>query len=347
MLTIRFFWQVSGIVFPMYALSPFQQYGRFAPVIMTLQNKGQNIVSSGLLKGSFFTGVLLLSFLMSVWYGWQLVRYVTANEATLISSELAVVQLGQVEATDVMTLESYAPLTQSTWFGSSAHLATQALEEEVVVAETTLNLALEGTIFGPRPRAILYDNAARKTHVLMLGESIMPQVTVAEVNRRSVVLDNRGTLETISLPAGLSLLTKPETTNVAVAPAKPAARVAKEAPYVLLYERPAVKRQKVTIGKLEALKALANLGSLSNEVKLIPRVSGGTIEGYKIFQMAHDSFFSKLTLKEGDIFLKLNGTLVSQKDKIFPMLMNLKSAREADVLIHRDGENILLTVAVG
>jgi type II secretion system protein C len=229
------------------------------------------------------------------------------------------------------TLQKSNTLGQNTWFGVSPELAVNQMEAETVAVETALNLSLKGTIMGSNPQAFIVDNETGKTHLVKLDEEVINGVTLASVDRRQVVLTNNGKRETLSLPSTML-------NGISHKKAEPE--------YTVLFEREAEKRQLVKISSADVEYALGNLGALSTEAKFIPRVAGGTVEGYKIMKMKNNSFLRKLSLKERDILLKLDDVLISDKAKLFPMLMDLKNASKARLLIHRGGENIALDVQV-
>jgi type II secretion system protein C len=222
-------------------------------------------------------------------------------------------------------------LSENTWFGISPDLAINSMDSESVANETALNLSLKGTIMGSKPQAFIVDNETGKTHLVKLNGTVIGGVTLSDINRRQVVITNNGKKETLSLPSAML-------GGVFKKKVQPT--------YTVLFDRKADKRQTVNIASADVAYALGNLGALATEAKFIPRVAGGTTEGYKIMKMKNNSFLRKLSLQERDILLKLDNVLISDKSKIFPMLMDLKTASKARLLIHRQGKNIALDINV-
>ena len=248
---------------------------------------------------------------------------------------------------------SLAPLANSAWFGTSQRLAAQSLEQKDVVIETTLNLTLKGTILGDSPHAIIQNNADNALYVRKQNREVLPGVTIEQVERRKVVLNNNGQLENLSLPgyefiAQLSGDDTPDETVTLSANSTPTLKptLQKEAPYQLLYERPIDQRQRVSIEKASVLSAVANLGKLSREARFIPRKAGATTEGFKIMNLQNDSLLRRLSLQEGDILLKLDDVLIRDRENLFPLLMNMGTAQNAELLLHRSGKNIALKIEV-
>ncbi len=301
-------------------LNHFKSFKYILPVWYNNKSLQQKIIT-----GLMLVLLVAIAYLSSVFI-WRIVLPPEYKIHTTI------VTTQQTTPLKVSTKNNANILAENTWFGISPDLAVNNMQAETIVIETALNLSLKGTIMGSKPRAFIVDNETGKTHLVKLNEEIIPNVKLSKIDRRQVVIINNGKTETLSLP-NASL-------NGKIAQQK------KQPTYTLLFKRKAEKRQKVKIPASDVSYALSNLGALANQAKLIPRVSGSTIEGYKIMRMKNNSFLRKLSLKEGDILLKLDNVLISDKAKMFPMLMSLKDAKKARLLIHRQGKNIALDIQV-
>lgn len=268
---------------------------------------------------------------------WQIALPAKAHISTSIPQSAAQVVAAKQQQPD------YQALSNMDWFGLPPELQLAELEMQEVEQETTLNLTLNGTILGQWPRAVIKNNETGKTLVLEKGEEFINGITLQGIERRRVVLNNKGNLEQLSLPAAMGL--KVEKTGGSEKPLIKPTGLKKAEGYTLLYERPVKKRLKVEISKQDVTNALANLGALANEGQFIPRVASGKTEGYKVLRIKNNSFLRQLGIKEGDVILKLDGIHVFEREKLFPLLMNMGQASSAELLIHRHGENVLLHIS--
>lgn len=258
------------------------------------------------------------------------------------------ISMQAVSSTDsaALTEKDYNSLAEQLWFGAPVQ---QAVEVEEVAQETTLNLELKATIAGGAfPRAVILDVSSGKSQMLKINEDVLPGVKLTKVERRHVLLDNRGKREALSLPQTTlgRKLPNPDSigNNKSVASAN---RTEKKSTYIPLEMRKVDTYQKITISKLDAVEALANLGSLSKQARSIPVVSPEHgVQGYKFTRMDHDSIFKKISLREGDTVVFVNGVHVKNKEKIFPILTSLAKADKVTLVFERLGKMISLEVSL-
>lgn len=245
----------------------------------------------------------------------------------------------------VYSLDDYTSLSEQTWFGLALSGVPQYVEE--IAQETTLNLALKATIAGGNsPRAIILDVSKGTSRMFKLGESILPNVSLVSIERRHILLDNKGKKEALSLPES-SLAQQVDTSKKQEAHQAASRTVSSSSKkeYVPLGLRKIDLHQKVTISKLDAVEALSNLGALSKTARVIPRVSSKYgIVGYQFTRMDHNSLFKKVSLQEQDTIVRINGVDVKSKEKVFPVLMSLAKAEKANIVIFRNGKMISLDV---
>jgi len=245
-----------------------------------------------------------------------------------------------------VSLESYDVVEGATWFGSSTKMAVNELPVESVKAETSLNLTLKGTISGSSPYAIIVDNTTGESKLIQMGESVLKGVVLKDIQRRMVVLSNKGKLEKLSLPGNdLSQFVKSSSGT-----AQPVVKKVPTGPStstgVHVTKRAVVKRQEVRVTKADIKEAFANLGRLATEARFLPRIEGEEIVGFRVTKLKHDSFLAKLTVQENDILVKVDDVPVSDRDRLFPMLMELKNADEAEIVLNRRGMQIGLLIKV-
>lgn len=245
-----------------------------------------------------------------------------------------------------LSLDSFEGLERATWFGASTRMALNELPVETVKAETSLNLILKGTIAGATPYAIIVDNTTGESKLVQQGDKVLRNVTLKDIKRRMVILSNNGKLEKLSLPGN-------DFSQFAHVDEKKEPIKLKKSTYgvststgVNITKRAVLKRQEVHVSKSEIKAAFSNLGRLATEARFLPRIEDDEVVGFRVTKLKHDSFLAKLTVQENDILVKVDDVPVSDRDRLFPMLMELKNAEEAELVINRHGNQIGLLIKV-
>lgn len=322
-------------------LEPLGSYGeRLAYAWRTLQAMAPVYCPPRLLRAvTLGVGVLVVAFLLI--QGLQTFKPQDLPDLTL--PVLSTTDTSAKRSVPELDLQAVA---QSNWFGTAAQ--TALVEEDLTAntTATTLNVVLQGTLLGKIPRAVIYNNETRESKILKTGESIVPGSVVEKITRRKVVISNNGKLEHLSLPTNMYDEMFEDVTAITAATPSPIALPTTSQPYVLLFNRPVQHVQKTSLKRPDIIKALANLGKLSEEAKFINRVAGSVKEGFRITELKNNGFLRKLSLKEGDILLKVDDVRVTDREKLFPLLMGLSTARNAKITFARDDEVYQLTVWV-
>lgn len=258
---------------------------------------------------------------------------------------------GQMMVGDPITLEDYSALSESLWFGQSIKLQESQMAVKEVTVETTLNLALKGTIMGSFPRVIIRDNQKGTTQVLKVGDELMPGVTLAEVERRKAVLNNRGRMEALSLP-GISLWeddatsSEPKRISASKAMEKLSRQRAAQENYVPLHDRPIDERVKVAVARSDVMTALSDLANITSQARFITRTKAGDVIGFRVLNIAHGSLIQKLSIQERDTLVKLDDIPVAEKSKLLPMLMGLATAKTASFVVERSGKIVQINAEI-
>lgn len=85
-------------------------------------------------------------------------------------------------------------------------------------------------------------------------------------------------------------------------------------------------------------KTLQDLSKVLTEARAVPNFENGQPAGYKLFQIVPGSIFDALGLKNGDTIAGLNGAPINDPGKAFEMLGELKTAKNLELQIKRDGK---------
>ena len=232
-------------------------------------------------------------------------------------------------------MANYAALQKSTLFGRSADMATGDLTAEAVKVETTLNALLTGTIMGTPPTAYVWDNTTNKTLTVREGDTPIPGVTVQKIERRRVLINNKGKAEVLNMK------------TAELTPHGNGSGLVNTSSAPLAYEQEAGKKLTTSMTRAEVQTALGNLGELSAQARFIKRMNAdGVHEGFTLMEVAHNSFISRLGLRDGDVLLKLDGIPVVARERLLPMMFALQNAQGAELTLLRGGEVLALDITV-
>jgi general secretion pathway protein C len=211
-------------------------------------------------------------------------------------------------------------------------------------AETRLPLTLTGIV------ALTEDGlgsavigASGAEQIYAVGDSLPAsgQVTLAKVMPRTIVIDNNGTYELLTLYEGVGLVVP--TTPSRAGPATPpnlsvgAPRSEARAPVASEAERSEVA-QRYRRALYESPEVLASLLTVS------PVQADGAIIGYRISPSQERAAFDALGFKTGDVVTGVNGLSLSDTTNTLRLYTLMKEATAATFDIAREGGNVTISV---
>jgi general secretion pathway protein C len=217
---------------------------------------------------------------------------------------------------------------------------------------TSLRAQLIAGIVADKPRwstAVIIDTASRATRTYGIGEEVMGAKLLSverirddrDASGRGVrvvaIVCNDGRKEFIDFDAGGGVSPAP---NVGVAPVPPpAAAVADAAPI------PADGIRKLADNKYDVKKSvldgtLSNLNSVATQARIVPSFKNGVANGFKVFSIQPNSFYSAIGVENGDVIQKINGYEINSPDKALEIYQKLREARHVTVDVERNGQII-------
>ena len=211
-------------------------------------------------------------------------------------------------------------------------------------AETRLPLTLTGIVALTEDglgSAVIRVNGAEQVYAV--GDSLPAsgQVTLAKVMPQTIVIDNNGTYELLTLYEGVGLVVP--TTPSRAGPATPpnsaigAPRPEAQAPIASEAERSEVA-QRYRRALYESPEALASLLTVS------PVQADGAIIGYRISPSKERAAFDALGFKTGDVVTAVNGLSLSDTTNTLKLYTLMKEATEATFDMTREGGNVTINV---
>jgi general secretion pathway protein C len=211
-------------------------------------------------------------------------------------------------------------------------------------AETRLPLTLTGIVALTEDglgSAVIRVNGAEQVYAV--GDSLPAsgQVTLAKVMPQTIVIDNNGTYELLTLyeGAGLAVPMTPSRTEPATLSDRAATAPQPEAgaPVASNAERSEVA-QRYRRALYENPEALASLLTVS------PVQADGAVIGYRISPSKERAAFDALGFKTGDVVTAVNGLSLSDTTNTLKLYTLMKEATDATFDISREGGNVTISV---
>lgn len=181
--------------------------------------------------------------------------------------------------------------------------------EEEVLEATQLPLTLLGTAAAEIPElswAAIEDRDSQQTLVLRIGDGVRNQAQVRRIERKRIVLEERGTLRELALAEPEDLVT---TSSLPVA--------ARSRP-----RGPRVTPPRTGV-PTDGLRSPAQLFS---EARILPKYEAGEMVGVQVSAIKPGSLFEKMGIQDGDTITALNGIRIDSPEQSAKILLELTSA---------------------
>jgi len=227
-------------------------------------------------------------------------------------------------------------------FGSTevAEVVPEAALESEELEATALPLKLLGTAASPESSlawAAIDDLEQRKHRIVATGGEIAG-ASVVRIERKRVVLRNRGKLEELSLDD--------QETPSQVAARRPT-RVARPTP-VARRESLAARVREVAENRFEVdsqdvQEAVRNPAALFSEARILPRYEEGEMVGIQLNAIKEGSLFQEVGLQNGDTIVEFNGQSLGTPADSAQFLQQLIDGQSFQVLVRGEdgGERTL------
>jgi general secretion pathway protein C len=219
---------------------------------------------------------------------------------------------------------------------------------------TSLRAQLVAGIVAEKPlwsTAVVIDTTSRATRTYGIGEEVMGAklLSVERIRddrdpsgrgfRVAAIVCHDGRKEFIDFDSGGGGTPAP---NVGVAPV-PAPAVASADPGAVAIPPDGIK--KLTDNKYEVKKSvldgtLSNLNSVATQARIVPSFKNGVANGFKVFSIQPNSFYTAIGVENGDVIQKINGYEINSPDKALEIYQKLREARHVTVDVERNGQII-------
>lgn len=194
--------------------------------------------------------------------------------------------------------------------------------------ETSLPLSLIGTIASSVPeeaRASVRIDREGRVVTVRLGEEVIDGATVSRIERRRLVLENRGRLESLSLDEDAA-------TGRSAAPTRPVA-ARRASPRRAPPTRTA--RPTATPPARPDDAALRDPTQIASQARFLPRYEDGSgkIVGIQVDAVRSGSLLEEIGMRDGDTIVELNGLEIGGTEDPSSILSELAEIEEFEVQV--------------
>jgi general secretion pathway protein C len=193
--------------------------------------------------------------------------------------------------------------------------------EEEDLEATQLPLTLLGTAASEVPElswAAIEDRESQQTLVLRIGDGVRNQAQVRRIERKRIVLEERGTLRELALA---------EVEGVAASPRASLPVSARSRP----------RGPRVTPQAAPPAESPRSPAQLFSEARILPKYEAGEMVGVQLSAIKPGSLFEKMGIKDGDTITALNGIRIDSPEQSSKILLELTSADAFTIEVNNDG----------
>jgi len=209
-------------------------------------------------------------------------------------------------------------------------IAEIPMENDVTQVSARIeNLLLVGTVVAGEYSLALI-NTGNKVEVFGLGNEIAAGVTVDVIERRRVVVLERGERRELLLIEDQVASSQPATRRAAAA--TPATPTAAQGGVVDLGEG----RFRVDRGMVDS--ARGNMGALLQSARMIPHMENGQTTGFRLVGMQRGSLLEQLGLRLGDVVVEINQVKLDSPEKALQIFQQVREANNISLGLIRNGQ---------
>ena len=236
-------------------------------------------------------------------------------------------------STAMVNPQTYDDIINRNLFSSKPPKKTgNEIDMEAEPVPTSLQLQLIGTVIFKDPSrslAAIQDKTDSKVYPVRMNDEIQGKLQVLSVDAHMVIFINLQSRrkEYIDIPQDPAL-------KISMS-----AKTAKAATNGNISQ---VEENKFVVKRAEIDSQMSNFNALITQARAVPEMQGGEMVGFRLMQIQPGSFYEKIGLKLGDIITSVNGQKVTDVNKAFDMLKELKHMNSLDLGTLRNGKEVNL-----
>lgn len=201
--------------------------------------------------------------------------------------------------------------------------------------KSDLGAVLLGTMVFTNPSisfATVAASAGAESQNYRIGDSLPGDAKIYDIQRNQLFFTRRGRKEYIEVDRLPSAMGSAGGVNTFAPPAGEGIRISGD---------------NITITRAKVEASLGDLNKIIQDSRMSPNVGpDGRVDGFKVFAIRKGSLFEQLSLKNGDVIQKINGTAIDSIEKALPMLQLLKSESSISIEMSRGGAKKTLSIAI-
>ncbi|MEK6726298.1 MAG: hypothetical protein AABY54_07100 [Deltaproteobacteria bacterium] len=182
-------------------------------------------------------------------------------------------------------------------------------------------LKLIGTIIGAHPYAVIFDPAGNKQYLYRMKDDIGNGWLIHIIDKNRIVLRKGGTEEVL---------------EVKFIEGGEAAQGLK----------PASAKTGLRLDPRDVEGALSDMNTVMTQARVTPNIDGGKTTGYKIFNIAPGSIYTKLGIQNNDIVERVNGVEINNPDTLYKLFQQIKSERKITLDFNRGGRRESVAIEI-
>jgi len=194
------------------------------------------------------------------------------------------------------------------------------------VALSPLRASLIGTVVADDPAfsmGLILDRTSSETGIYRIGDTLLGQATVVEVLGQRIYVQRDGQLEYLTLGEEESPPSLENRAPVSASPEPDLGGIQKTGP----------RRWRIDRNELERITG--NLSAVAVNVRIVPKIVEGEMQGFKLYSMRPGSIFSRLGFQNGDVIERVNGYRLTSPEIVLELYKKLSQARRVEIEVVR------------
>jgi len=233
---------------------------------------------------------------------------------------------------------------------SKAPVVKEEKKEEVQVEDTGLQLELSGVFaYYPAEKAIAIISQGSEQSAYGIGDKIVGEVTLEEVHKDYVILNNRGKRERLKLPENVQ--------PIAMRPVEQASNNTQPAAAATAGAQSSEGQQQGDGGAGGEIVLPTSPGALRDTLARNPAMLGrivaaepyqenGKLVGYRITPKQNPEILEAQGIVAGDVITRVNNIQLNSQKQGIRALRNAVKAQALEVTVLRDGVEVPLSISL-
>jgi general secretion pathway protein C len=224
-------------------------------------------------------------------------------------------------------------------------------EKQVTIVKSDLPISLTGTIYGGDPLSgiALVENTTKKTiNSFMVGDSLLKDVTLKEIHKQKIIIDNNGRTEFVELVQEKLSRSRRQKKQAVASTSDSVAPIATEPPPPSFKEEGFERKDRdMTMSQSYRSKLLtADFTKVLQDAKASPNMVDGELKGFVMTRIRKDSIYEKAGLQNDDIVTEVNGVPLTDTAQSIRLLQSLRGESEIEIRIVRGGSPLKFNLNV-